>query len=93
METRVNRVTNNETRLEPKRGRYLFNTVHPPGKCPQVCKECGKKGSHKEDQCWEKYPELKAKYTPRKRKEKDGKKERKSRRSRSREKSLEKDDR
>ena len=52
-----------------------------------------KKGSHLEDQCWEKYPELKAKYTPRKRKEKEEKKERKSRRSRSREESLEKDDR
>ena len=43
VETRVNRGTNNYTLLEPKRGHYLCNTVHPPGKCPQVCKECGKK--------------------------------------------------
>ena len=76
-----------------KKGHNLCNTVHPPGKCPQVCKHCGKKGSHLEDHYWEKYPELKAKYTPRKRKEKEEKKERKSRSSRSREKSLEKYDR
>ena len=64
-DSRVNRVTNNDAQ-EPKRGHYLCNTTHPPGKCPQVCKHCGKKGSHLEDKCWEKYPELKLKYTPRK---------------------------
>ena len=91
VDTRVNRVTRDETPSEPRKGNYLCNTAHPPGKCPQVCKGCGKKGSHLADQCWTKHPELKPKFTPRKKK--DEKKVRKERRSRSRDKSVEKEDR
>ena len=32
VDTRVNRVTHNETPLEPRKGHYLCNTIHPPGK-------------------------------------------------------------
>ena len=70
VDTRVNRVTRDETPLELRKCHYLCNTTHPPGKCPQVCKGCGKKGSHKENQCWSMHPELKPKFTPRKKKEK-----------------------
>ena len=57
----------------------------------QVCNRCGKKGSHLEDQCGKKHPELKPKL-PTPRKKKDEKKVRKERRSRSRDKSVEKED-
>ena len=80
VDARVGRVTE-EPPKEPRKTHYLCNTTHEPGKCPQVCKGCGKKGSHLEDKCWTKHPELKPKFpTPRKKKEeKKGRKERRSR--------------
>ena len=39
----------------------LCGLVHKRGNCTQKFSECGKYGSHKESDCWEKYPHKKPK--------------------------------
>ena len=60
------------------RPHHLCGLIHKRGNCSKKCSECGKYGSHKESECWERYPHKKPKdfETPKRNKKRDKRRDR-----------------